>query len=344
MIANLYASALKSGAKVILSEDMNSGQTIAGIRIENPFIEHFSLGGRISRKPDESAATRTLGSMTKPALHSFTSKRSFIAAATLIAAFAAIASKAAHAQTPGPAATTRPAFAVASIRPSNPSASPRMMANFTNGNFQASNITLTLLIRLAYDLNEDQLSGGPAWLASTRFDIAAKPDGQTTQPGEAVADRNKLMLQQLLADRFELQLQHETKQVPGYALSIAKKGAKGLLPNSSGNRKLEIGSGELTATGVSLDDLAYALSRRVTQRPVVNLTGLTGKYDFKLTWTLEQPPPSAPGAPAQQPVAPEDLAATISSALQDQLGLKLEAHKTDADFVVVKTVQLPSAN
>src|ERR1035441_1438047 len=59
MIANLYASALKSGAKVILSEDMNSGQTIAGIRIENPFIEHFSLGGRISRKPDESAATRT---------------------------------------------------------------------------------------------------------------------------------------------------------------------------------------------------------------------------------------------------------------------------------------------
>ena len=169
------------------------------------------------------------------------------------------------------------------------------------------------MIELAYGVRDYQLDG-PDWLNSVRFDIAAKPP-----PGYQHAQLQPL-LRNLLADRFKLIVRHDSKQVSGYALVIAKSGAK--LHESTGPRTyFTVRPGLISGTQRSLQELTGALARMLS-RPVVDQTGLMAAYDIKLEWTQD---------PEQE--------LSIFTALQEQLGLRLQAQKVPIDVVIVDHVQ-----
>jgi uncharacterized protein (TIGR03435 family) len=156
-----------------------------------------------------------------------------------------------------------------------------------------------------------------------------------------------LRLQRLLADRFQLELRKESTPMPIFALVIAKGGPAKLTPTTStGDPQLKgkFGSGVLNAVAVDMSTLAHFLSEGQTARPVVDMTGLKGKFDFDLEWTPDANlnPPS-PDNPANQP--PADVGGvSIFTAVQQQLGLKLEARTAAADRLRVVRAELPSVN
>ena len=156
-------------------------------------------------------------------------------------------------------------------------------------------------------------------------------------------------LQALLADRFQLTLHHETKEQPVYALVIGKNGSK--LQESQSKqegRHMMMGRGELNGEGVPLDMLVSNLSRQVG-RPVIDRTGLKGNYDFKLQWT---PDPGQSGGPmggppppgVEAPPPPDPNGPSIFTAVQEQLGLRLESQKGPVDLIVIDRVEKPSEN
>jgi uncharacterized protein (TIGR03435 family) len=238
------------------------------------------------------------------------------------------------------AVPVQPTFAVASIYPSDPNGGTRMTLNFSGDSFRAVNVPLSMLIRMAYDLNDDQVSGGPPWIGSRRFDIIAKPEtaGDPPLKPDAAMEQRRLMLQALLADRFQLKLHHETKNVSGYILTVEKSGTKDLVQDEGGDQQLAIDGGKLDAKAITMDQLASVLGSRILQSPVKNMTGLAGKFDGKLTWDPKQ---TLTVAPAD---AGNDAGPSLFVALQQQLGLKLEYHKTAADAIVVESAAMPSEN
>jgi uncharacterized protein (TIGR03435 family) len=247
------------------------------------------------------------------------------------------ASIAIHAQTAAPA---QPRFDVATIRTSDPSAGHGMSLNARGDSLTGHNITLNMLIRTAYGLNDDQISGGPDWVASRRFDINAKADtpmDPNLKPEEAQAVQRQ-MFQQLLADRFHLQVHHATKEMPGYQLTIGKNGTRGLQSDSGSERALTVTDGKLKASAVSMDDLAMVLGQRVIQSPVQNATGLAGTFNIELKWDPAQTRAAAAADAAT------DNGPSIFVALQQQLGLRLEPHKTTADAIVIDSAQMPQEN
>jgi uncharacterized protein (TIGR03435 family) len=247
------------------------------------------------------------------------------------------ASIAIHAQTAAPA---QPRFDVATIRTSDPSAGHGMSLNARGDSLTGHNITLNMLIRTAYGLNDDQISGGPDWVASRRFDINAKADtpmDPNLKPEEAQAVQRQ-MFQQLLAERFHLQVHHATKEMPGYQLTIGKNGTRGLQSDSGSERALTITDGKLKASAVSMDDLAMVLGQRVIQSPVQNATGLAGTFNIELKWDPAQTRAAAAADAAT------DNGPSIFVALQQQLGLRLEPHKTAADAIVIDNAQMPQEN
>jgi bla regulator protein BlaR1 len=239
-----------------------------------------------------------------------------------------------------PANTDSPTFAVSVVKPSG-SDSVRSIKFSPGGRLTARNATVRLLIKIAYDLNDDELTGGPAWIGLKRFDVDATPD----VPDGNVVDqvRNRQRLQGLLADRFQLDLRSEMRMMSTYALVVAKSGPK--LKKSQAQdapTQFHANAGEVMLTNATLDQFAYAVSDWVRQ-PVLNQTGLDGKFDLRLEWTPDQPMATADstGAPPDQPV---NSGPTIFTALQQQLGLSLQPRKNQALCKVVNRVQLPSEN
>ena len=259
-----------------------------------------------------------------------------LVAAISVAAHVAFAQAA---QTPL-AKTDSPTFAVSVIRPSGPD-SVRSIKFSPGGRLTARYATVRLLIKIAYDLNDDELTGGPAWIGSKRFDIDATPDA----PDGDVVDpvRNRQRLQALLADRFQLDLRSEMKMMSTYALVLAKSGPKlkkSQAPDAP--TQFHANAGVVMLTNATLDQFANAMSDWVGE-PVLNQTGLDGKYDLRLEWTPDQPAATADamGAPVNQAT---NSGPTIFTALQQQLGLSLESRKNQALCKVVNRVQLPSEN
>ncbi len=264
-------------------------------------------------------------------------------------------------------ATAAPKFEVVSIKPSHEGGGLFRVALQPSGRFMANNITVRFLLEQAYALKDAQISGAPGWIESEHFDIEAKPDDAIIEQKLSRDERGRqisLMMQSLLADRFKLALHHETKELPVYALVVAKSGSKlkqappapldanPAEPGPPGGRVrrggVQMRRGELTASAIPLDRLEDVLSH-VTGRPVVNRTGLEGLYDFTLKWTPEEGegpmmggPPGPP--PPDAPPPPEANGPTIFTALQEQLGLKLESQKTPMDTVVIDHVEQPSEN
>jgi uncharacterized protein (TIGR03435 family) len=232
-----------------------------------------------------------------------------------------------------------PAYEVISIKPSKVWHPWRNMPDGLSGA-----TTLLSLIYIAYGpLMPGQIAGWPAWSTSAEFDIEAKMDEDTAAalqklPQKQQATRRRLMLQSLLADRFNLRVHHEIKTLPIYELVVAKGGSK--LKESNARETNTNGIGRLTAQAMPMADLALILTIQVG-RIVVDKTGLTGGYDFALRWMPDQggEPPDASGLPLQ-----DDSGPSIFTALQEQLGLKLEPAKGPVEMLVIEHVERPSEN
>ncbi|MGD0221945.1 MAG: M56 and DUF3738 domain-containing protein [Terriglobia bacterium] len=273
--------------------------------------------------------------------------------------------------TPTPEAPA-PSFEVASIKPNKPDASGRMMVaiQFAPGRFTTTGATLKQLIALAYDVRDTQVSGGPGWTDSERYDIDAKEaDADVARfeklPPDQRRQQHQMLVQGLLADRFKLRLRHESKESMVYALVVAKNGPKlheakpgDTYPNGikgpdgrplGGPQMMRMDLGEVEGQGLAIEALARLLSRQLG-REVVDKTGLKGSYDFTLKWNPEQDPSAmAMGPPGGPPAAgsapPADSSEpSIFTAIQDQLGLKLESTKGPVEILIVDHVEQPSEN
>lgn len=206
-----------------------------------------------------------------------------------------------------------------------------------DGGVTITNITVRELILRAFRIQEFQLSGGPGWIGSDRFDIDAKG-----RPGTNPA-QTAVMLQGLLKQRFNLAVHHEPRETSIYALALArsdgKLGPKLLRSNCGSTASQTACAGasvfynRLRATGAPISWMITPLSQ-LTQRVVEDRTGLTGNFDIDVTWMPDQVPR---GVPAPDPDAP-----SLFTALQEQLGLKLESVKAPVDTVVIDNIQAPT--
>ena len=242
-------------------------------------------------------------------------------------------------------ANANPEFTVATIKPSSPGA-PRGGYGFRGQDVTTTNVTVNWLIKLAYNVHARQISGGAAWLDSEKYDIVGRPD----TPGQPSRDQMKLMIQKLLADRFQLKFHTEKRELPVYAMVVLKTGAK--ITVSSGDPHAFPGIGFAQGPGVvslvgrntGLDGVANGLQSNILDKPVVNQTGLTGRYDFTLRFTPDPTQvanfgPLAPGNAADVDAPPD-----IFTAFQQQLGLKLQSTKAAVDVIVIEKIERPSPN
>ncbi len=220
--------------------------------------------------------------------------------------------------------------------------------NFTpGGGLTIQNGTLRGIIESAYDVRDFQITGGPGWIDSAHYDIYAKtaaddPQMQAAAP-EGRIPQTRRRLQTLLAERFQLQIYRETKELPVFALVLGKNGSKlkeaGEGP-ASGGQGIRAGCGAMTGTRTPMTVLALVLSRQLG-RPVQDRTGLTGKYDFQLQWTPDNGPCPAPpdGGSPGSPDGP-----SLFAALQEQLGLKLEATRGPVEILVIDHIEKAAEN
>jgi len=238
----------------------------------------------------------------------------------------------------------RPVFEVASIKP-DPQPNPSI--GKPGGRLVGRGIFTKFLIALAYNVKEFQILDAPAWTSREQYSIDAKPGDNPKGPILSVYltkrqkedDEFKLRIQSLLADRFQLRIHKETREQQVYSLVVAKNGpkfkdskfnesdaAKGRLPG------LKMHQYELNGTSVDIRLLAEELSRRLG-RNVIDQTGLNGEYDFDLRWAPDVAAgDSVPDGPS------------IFTAVQEQLGLKLESGKAPVDAIVIDHIEKPSAN
>ena len=234
----------------------------------------------------------------------------------------------------GQVSASSPVFEVASVKPADPAASGSR-TNTNQGTLAMTNVTLKQCILLAYHIQGYQLSGGPPWLDTARYDISAKMDASAEQlAGQAARDRVATMLQKLLADRFQLVVHRETRQVAGYVLTAAKNGPKLKQVPDDDRTSTSTGKGKVSARRIAMPEFAALLSR-LLDRPVRDMTGLAGVFELTLEWT----PDENQGSPENRLAGP-----TIFTALQEQLGLKLESQKGPVEFVVIDRAERPSAN
>lgn len=259
------------------------------------------------------------------------------------------------------AASTPYQFEVATIKPSNPDASGGGYTILGPGSdrFSARNLALLKLIRAAYGIpmgaEDSRITGGPNWLRSEKYDVDAKIDSSVVEELKTLSKDQRMlaqqqMLQALLADRCKLGIHREIKDLAIYTLVIAKNGPKVQDAKPGERGPLDIGGTGETRTIIGqarpIANLGQALSV-VLGRPVLDKTGLAGKYDFKLEWTRDDDlaPPLSTGVPNDRPAPPPDSnVPSIFKAIQEQLGLKLVSGKGPVEVIVIDHIERPSAN
>jgi uncharacterized protein (TIGR03435 family) len=237
-----------------------------------------------------------------------------------------------------------------------------------------TNANLRMLVRFAYNIDDAQIVGGPPWMNSDRYDIVAKGEGNAT------TDQLREMLQTLLADRFDLKVHRETKELPVYALLVGKNGSKmqlstdasaaGSPPPANGPATFTrgapgggpVGRGGLIVVqggntqlngSMTMPQLANALSTFLGRR-VLDKTGLEGNYDVKLQWTPQPgegpalpglpPGPAAGAGPAGGGPPPAEPGAGVFTAIQEQLGLRIDSQKGPVDTVVIDSAAKPKTD
>jgi uncharacterized protein (TIGR03435 family) len=209
-----------------------------------------------------------------------------------------------------------PAFEVASIKPSRSLGGVSSM-HPTRGRITMENVSLKKVILAAYGIPDDRdyAISGPGWLGTERFDIDA------TFPADTAAQQMRLMMQTLLADRFRLALHGETRQLPVYALVVAKNGPK-IHAVEAGQLRTSGGAGKLEATKITMVKLADMLGR-LAGLPVQDSTGLQGVFDFTLEWSPDEALKMTPADESAKGTG----APSVFTAIQEQLGLRLDSRK-----------------
>jgi uncharacterized protein (TIGR03435 family) len=230
------------------------------------------------------------------------------------------------------------------------------------GAADTTNVPMRVLLGFAYNLQDSRVIGGPDWLGTIRFDVAAKAEGSPP------ADQIRLMVQSMLADRLKLAVHREKRETQVYEMTAAKSGLK-LEPAAAGSCQIldrdhppappaagtppprycgnmGLGPGEINGWGVPMARFADALSAMLG-RTVVDKTNATGSYNIIFRFTPDQatmPNMAAPGRPGDSPAAPESVSPNIFTALQEQLGLKVDSAKGEVEMMVIDHVERPSEN
>jgi uncharacterized protein (TIGR03435 family) len=242
---------------------------------------------------------------------------------------------------PPMSANASPGIEVATIKPTKPDEQGFMLV-FRAGRFQTTNISLSKLLAFSYGVQQKQLIGLPPWADTDKYDIDAKPDTEGTP------DKKQLqgMVQKLISDRFRLTFHHDTRDLPVYALSVAKTGAK--LTKSEGQDGLPgfglRGLGLLSVHSATMSDFAAMMQETVMDRPVIDQTELAGRYDFNLNWTPDDSQFGGMAARMPPPTDNTNPPPALYTAIQEQIGLKLDAIKAPTDVMVIDHVEKPSEN
>jgi len=236
-------------------------------------------------------------------------------------------------------------FEVVSIKPSDPLSNSMHMGLGSGGGFEASGVTLRILIQQAYDVRNFQIVGGPGWIDTDKYDFLARDEAKgpseadlmNTTEAKRVEFRDQLQakLRMALADRFQLKAHRETKELPVYVLTVAKGGVRipaapddGRGDGTLSSGRADDGKTQIKATHLPVLNLARFLSSQVG-RTVIDKTGLAGKYDFQLNFAPDMGDISGP---------------SLFTALQEQLGLKLDSEKGPVEVVVIDSVEKASGN
>jgi uncharacterized protein (TIGR03435 family) len=238
-----------------------------------------------------------------------------------------------------PVAETGRSFEVATIKPSAPGQDGRGMG-WDGRRYNSNNMTMSQIMQFAYNVQAKQIIGEPSWFDTERFDIQGQTEANEATPAEW-----RLMMRHLLEERLKMHYHHEEKVMPAYVLSVAKGGPKFKAPEPDTSNTFKdvvrIQRGQhmwLRVIGAhgTMAQLAAELQRVEMDRPVVDQTGLTGKYDFTMTATSIKP-----FFAGDAPPEGEDAPAELFTALREQLGLKLEPTKTAVDCLVLDGVEKP---
>ena len=237
------------------------------------------------------------------------------------------------------AADAKPGVEVATIKPTPPG-TRRFMLTVRGGDLAIQGLSLDALIKFAYDVQNRQIVETPGWIGTDKWDIEAKPD-TAGLPSQA---QMREIVQKLLAERFALKIHEDRRNMEAYALTVSRDGPKMTKsPDASGLGGFSMGPvGVLHAGSATMADFTHVLGD-VLDRPVVDKTGLNGRWDFTLKWTpdetqFEGMPVARPAADDASPLPP------LFTAIQEQLGLKLEGQKADVSVIVVDHVEHPTPN
>jgi uncharacterized protein (TIGR03435 family) len=265
-------------------------------------------------------------------------------AVVALAGVRGVASAAGQQRTPAPSAAAAPVFDVAAIHPHIPEPHEHnsIWSSPSNGHFRAENVSLVMLIHWACEMPETRILDAPAWAGSTMFNIDATADPAVDQQlhnlgADAGGKLKEKMVRALLADRFGLVAHFETRELPVYNLVVAKGGPRlgaiqetGSYFNAWDNR-IEVQMENSVAV------LAEELSK-VAGRDVVDKTGINGRYHLNLQWTPDEGPGLLNGQPDPNPPPP------LFTALEEQLGLKLEPAQGPVQVLVIDHAEMPTAN
>lgn len=273
------------------------------------------------------------------------------------------------------AQSSRPQFEVASIKPTDPGNHRVAIVGQPGGRLIVTGARLNALISFAYAVRDFQILGGPNWMTTDRWDIDARAEEGTVGPPVGPPDPNRpnplgIRMQSLLEDRFLLKMRHDTREMPVFELTVAKGGPRVKLsvdqspfkppepgtaappptqpgaPMPRGGMSIMLGGGELHATAVPVSNLAGALSQ-IVGRTVIDKTDLKGLYDIELKWTPDVgqavgPPGALPPGVLPPPIDP--TGPSLITALQEQLGLKLESARGPVEVLIVDSVSRPTEN
>lgn len=239
------------------------------------------------------------------------------------------------------AADAKAVFEVATIKPSNPAAQGKLLT-IKGRQVLTINTALSDLISFSYGLHLRQVIGGPSWMESDKYDITGQPEGQ----GMPNINQMRDMIRALLEDRFKLTTHRETRELSAYALVVASGGPKVTKNDTNPNGLpglLFRGLGVLPVTNATMGDFAGVMQLAVLDRPVIDKTGLQGRYDFTLTWTPDETQFASFGVripTSTDPNAPP----VLFTAIQEQLGLKFDSVRAPVEVMVIDRVERPSEN
>ena len=238
-----------------------------------------------------------------------------------------------------------PAFEVSTIKPNDSGLTSLQVLTFRGRTFITENSSLADLMMFAYSVQMKQIVGAPDWIEKDRYDISATPD----QEGTPTADQVRVMIRKLLADRFQLKFHHDKRELSAFVLTVAKDGPK-LKPGQTNGNLHGIGmqaapTGALMfANNAPIPAFTSFLQSLVFDRPVVDQTGLTGRYDMTITFTPDDSMFKGNPPEFTKPAEGIEPAPGFFEAIQQQLGLKLTAEKTQVDVLAIDHLQKPSAN